>query len=107
MAEIGSVNEKNFQVEVMDSEVPVLVDFWASWCGYCSRLSPIIEELATDMAGKVKFVKVNVDENRSLAQKHAVQGLPTMILFKNGQAVEKLTGFMPKANILAKMNPQL
>ena len=107
MAEIGSVTAKNFQEEVMDSEVPVLVDFWATWCGYCSRLSPIIEELATDMAGKVKFVKVNVDENRSLAQKHDVQGLPTMILFKNGQAVEKLTGFMPKANILAKMNPQL
>jgi thioredoxin 1 len=107
MAEIGSVNEKSFQEEVIDSDKPVLVDFWAAWCGYCSRLSPVIEELAADMGDKVKFVKVNVDENRSLAQKHDVTGLPTMILFKNGQAVEKLTGFMPKANIAAKINPQL
>jgi thioredoxin 1 len=103
MAEIQSVNENNFQDEVMDSELPVLVDFWAAWCGYCTQLTPIFEELATEMAGQVKFVKVNVDENRSLAQKQDVQGLPTMILFKNGQAAEKLTGFMPKVNIAAKI----
>jgi len=107
MANVIEVNEKNFRAEVLEADMPVLVDYWATWCGYCSRLAPVIEELAADMGDQVKFVKVDVDHNRSLAQDQSVQGLPTMILFKDGEAVEKITGFMPKASILAKIKPLL
>lgn len=107
MSNASEVNESNFQEEVLDAATPVLVDFWAPWCGYCQRLGPVIDELAGETAGRFKVVKVNVDANRSLAQKHGVMSLPTMILFKNGEPVEKMMGFMPKANILAKVEPKL
>ncbi|VBB06233.1 thioredoxin [Lucifera butyrica] len=107
MAKVASVNEKNFREEVQEAAVPVLVDFWAPWCGYCTRLSPVMDELAGTMEGKIKIVKVNVDENRSLAQKYGVMSLPTMIVFKNGEQAEKLMGYMPKANIMAKIQPLL
>lgn len=102
-----SINESNFQEEVIEAEKPVLVDFWAPWCGYCQKLTPVIDELAGEIADKAKVVKVNVDENRALAQKYGVMSLPTMLLFKNGQQVEKMMGFMPKSAITAKINPQL
>lgn len=107
MSTAANINESSFQEEVLDAGTPVLVDFWAPWCGYCQRLSPIIDELAADLDGKAKIVKVNVDENRSLAQKYGVMSLPTMILFKNGDQVEKMMGFMPKTNITAKIEPHL
>lgn len=107
MANAADISENVFQEEVLDAALPVLADFWAPWCGYCQRLSPVIDELAAEMGGKVKVVKINVDENRGLAQKYGVMSLPTMVLFKNGDAAEKLMGFMPKANILAKINPHL
>ncbi|EAX47808.1 thioredoxin [Thermosinus carboxydivorans Nor1] len=105
MANVVNVNETNFQEEVLDSSKPVLVDFWAPWCGFCTKLSPVFDELANEMGDKVKLVKVNVDENRSLAQKYGVMSLPTMILFKNGEPGEKLIGFMPKQAIAAKISP--
>jgi thioredoxin 1 len=107
MANVMEVNESNFHEEVLEVDKPVFVDFWAPWCGYCQRLSPIIDELAAEVGDKVKIVKVNVDANRSLAQKHGVMSLPTMLLFKNGEVVEKLMGYMPKANITAKITPLL
>lgn len=107
MADVIIVNEANFQEVVMESDIPVLVDFWAPWCGYCQKLTPVIDELAGEIGEKVKFVKINVDENRGLAQNHGVMSLPTMILFKNGESVEKLMGFMPKANIEAKILPTI
>ena len=107
MANAMDVNESNFQEEVLEAATPVLVDFWAPWCGYCQRLGPVLDELAAETASKFKVVKVNVDANRSLAQKHGVMSLPTMILFKSGEPVEKMIGFMPKANILAKVEPKL
>ena len=107
MANVIDVSETNFQEEVMEADKPVLVDFWAPWCGYCQRLSPVIDELADDIGDKLKIVKVNVDENRSLAQKHGVMSLPTMLLFKNGEQAEKLMGYMPKDNIAAKLTPLL
>ncbi|MCX7780034.1 MAG: thioredoxin [Negativicutes bacterium] len=100
-----TVNESSFQEEVIESAIPVLVDFWAPWCGYCQKLTPIIDELAGEMSEKLKVVKVNVDENRSLAQKYGVMSLPTMVLFKNGEQAEKMMGFMPKSAIAAKINP--
>ncbi|MDR3564960.1 MAG: thioredoxin [Negativicutes bacterium] len=107
MANVMEANESNFHEEVLEADKPVLVDFWAPWCGYCQRLSPIIDELSTEIGDKVKIMKVNVDSNRALAQKHGVMSLPTMLLFKNGEAVEKLMGFMPKDNITAKIMPLL
>ncbi|WP_371371353.1 thioredoxin [Sporomusa aerivorans] len=103
MATVVNANENNFQEEVLDAATPVLVDFWAPWCGYCTRLAPIMDELAQEMGDKIKVAKLNVDENRSLAQKYGVMSLPTMIVFKDGEQQEKLTGYMPKANIAAKL----
>jgi len=107
MASVMVVNEENFQEEVLDSALPVLVDFWAPWCGYCTKLTPVFEDLAAEMGDKVKFVKINVDENRFIAQQHNVMSLPTMLFFKNGEQVEKLMGFMPKATIIEKIIPLL
>jgi len=105
MATVINGNETDFQVEVVDSKMPVLVDFWAPWCGYCTKLSPVFEELAAEMSDKVKFVKINVDENRAIAEKYNVMSLPTMLFIKDGEQVEKLMGFMPKATIISKITP--
>lgn len=103
MASVLNGTEANFQAEIVDSKLPVLVDFWAPWCGYCTKLSPVIDELAAEMGDKVKFVKVNVDENRAIAQKYSVMSLPTMLLFKDGKQIEKFMGFMPKNTISSKI----
>ncbi|SMD06011.1 thioredoxin [Sporomusa malonica] len=103
MANVVNANENNFQEEVLDSAKPVLVDFWAPWCGYCTRLAPVMDELAEEMSDQIKVAKVNVDESRSLAQKYGVMSLPTMVIFKNGEQVEKMTGYIPKANIVTKV----
>jgi len=107
MASVMNANESNFQEEVLDSNTPVLVDFWAPWCGYCSRLSPVLDSFAAEAGDKIKIVKVNVDENRSLTQKYGVMSLPTMIMFKNGEPGEKLLGYMPKESLSAKIMPLL
>lgn len=107
MANVVNATENNFQEEVLDAAQPVLVDFWAPWCGYCTRLAPIMDELAQEMSSQIKIAKVNVDENRSLAQKYGVMSLPTMIVFKNGEQLEKLTGYMPKPNLAAKLEKVL
>ena len=98
MAEI-TLTAANFEKEVLESEIPVLVDFWAGWCGPCKMLAPTIAELAKEYEGKVKVGKVNIDEFSSLAIKYGVASIPTVILFKNGQAADKSVGFVPKAAI--------
>ncbi len=92
-------NESDFTKEVNDFPGTVLVDFFAPWCGHCSRLSPELEALALELADQVKFVKLNVDQNRSLAQKYGIMGLPTMVIFVNGSQVKKFSGFMPKEKL--------
>ena len=107
MSSVMSTTDSTFQEDVLDQDQPVLVDFWAPWCSYCNKLSPIMDELSQEFTGKVKVVKVNVDENKGLAQTHGVMSLPTMLLFKSGVQVEKMIGFMPKASIVTKIQSTL
>lgn len=96
MAEI-TLTQDNFETEVMQSDIPVLVDFWASWCGPCKMLAPAISEIAKDYEGKVKVGKLNIDDDASLAIKYGIVSIPTVVLFKNGKVVNKSVGFVPKA----------
>ena len=96
MAEIVLTSD-NFETEVIASDIPVLVDFWAPWCGPCKMLGPVISELAEEYEGKVKVGKVNVDEEDELAAQYGIQSIPTVLLFKGGEVVEQSLGFKPKA----------
>lgn len=107
MATVEIVNTGNFKALVQDSSQPVLLDFFANWCGHCQKLLPLLDEVATEMEGKVTIMKVNVDENRDLAKKFDIKGLPTMILFKGGSEADRLIGWMPKEKILEKLNAKL
>ncbi len=97
----------NFQEEVLDTNVPVLVDFWASWCGPCKMIAPIIDQLADEFAGKAKIAKVNVDDNRDLASQYKVMSIPTMLVFKDGQVVNQAIGARPKGELEKMINGAL
>ncbi len=101
------LNDKNFEQEVLKSDLPVLVDFWAEWCGPCRAIAPIIEELAGELQGKMKVAKVNVDEAQDLAGNYNVMSIPTLLIFKNGQPVEQIVGALPKPQLLTKIKPHL
>ena len=96
---VVNVTDVSFETDVLQSGMPVLVDFWASWCGPCKMVGPIVEELADDFAGKAKVCKLNVDENTKTAQAYGVMSIPTIILFKNGKEVDRVVGFRPKADL--------
>lgn len=93
------LNEANFEVEALKSEQPVLVDFFATWCPPCRKLAPIVEEIAEDYAGRVKVAKLNIDEARSVAIKYGVSSIPTLILFKNGEPIDRIVGYVPKQDV--------
>lgn len=101
------LNSANFETEVIKSDVPVLVDFWAAWCGPCRAIAPIVEQLSSEYAGKVKVGKVNVDENRELAQQYGVMSIPTLIFLKDGQKVDQVIGFTNKADLEKKLSALL
>ncbi len=107
MVHPSPVTDSTFENEVTQSSTPVLVDFWAEWCGPCKLVAPVLDQIASEQDGKLKVVKLNVDENPSMMQKFGIRGIPTMILFKDGQPVETLVGFMPKPKILDKLEPHI
>lgn len=101
---VMEINESQFDQEVLQAEMPVLVDFWAPWCGPCKMLGPVLEEVAAANDGRLKVVKVNVDENPDLAQKYEVMGIPAMFLLKNGQVIDSFTGAMNKQALTDKID---
>lgn len=108
MGVVKNADGVSFAAEVIEEkQLPVVVDFWAPWCGYCTKLLPVIDELAQELEGKVKFIKLNVDENRDLAQQYGVMSLPTLLFFKKGEETERVTGFLPKPALLAKLQAHL
>ena len=99
--------DTNFDQEVLKSDIPVLVDFWAPWCGPCRMVSPLVDELAEELTGKLKVVKVNTDENQEIAIKYGIRSIPTLGIFKNGEIVDGVIGAVPKQAIKAKVLPHL
>ena len=107
MSAAVKISPANFEAEVLKSNVPVLVDFWAEWCGPCRMVLPIVEEIAQEMAGQVKVCKVNVDECQELAADFNVMSIPTLIIFKGGKPVDQMVGAVPKQKMVDKLKAQL
>lgn len=100
MADILQVSDVSFNEDVLTADVPVLIDFWAPWCGPCKAIAPIVEELATEYDGKLKIVKMNVDDNPQTPTKYGVRGIPNLILFKSGEVQQQIVGNVPKAQLV-------
>lgn len=99
MANVSEVSDATFDTEVLQSSTPVLIDFWAPWCGPCRAIAPIVDELATEYAGKLKVVKMNVDDNQQTPSRYGVRGIPNLILFKDGKVHEQIVGAVPKSRL--------
>ena len=104
---VTEVTDSNFQAEVLESETPVLVDFWAPWCGPCRMVAPVVEEIAQERAGDLKVVKLNIDENQQTAINYDVMSIPTLIVFSHGQVAKKVIGAYPKRKLEAELEPAL
>ena len=100
----NKTNDQNFKIDVLDSKQPVLVDFWAEWCGPCKAIAPSLEELSEEMASKLKIVKINVDENPSISQTYSIRSIPALMIFKNGEKVSEKMGALPKSALQSWVN---
>ena len=107
MATPMKVDSTNFDTEVKNSDVPVLVDFWAPWCGPCKMIGPIVEELAGDYEGKIKVAKINVDDNQELASQFGIRGIPTVMIFKDGEVANSFVGLRPKEDLASALEAVL
>ena len=103
-ANITTLTQANFPAEVLKSSVPVLVDFWAEWCGPCKMIAPVLDELAGEFDGRVKIGKVNIDEHQSLAVEYGIRAIPTLLVFKNGQVAEQIVGMRSKKDLKASLD---
>ena len=99
MSKPAEVTDSNFETQVLKSDIPVVVDFWAVWCGPCRMIAPVVEELAVEYSDKVQFVKLNVDENPDVSMKYGIRSIPTLLVFKNGKPVDQIVGAVPKREI--------
>lgn len=107
MSKPAAVTDATFEQDVVKSDKPVLVDFWAAWCGPCRMVAPVLEEIAAEHSDKLKVVKVDVDENSNTAAQLGISSIPTLILYKNGKPVERIVGFQPKQRLMSKIEPHL
>ncbi|HUT74777.1 MAG TPA: thioredoxin [Armatimonadota bacterium] len=99
MSEVPSVTEQDFDQEVLQSELAVLVDFWAPWCGPCRAVAPVVEKVGADLAAKLKTVKCNVDESQALASKYGIRSIPSLLVFRGGEVIDSIVGFLPEAEL--------
>jgi len=104
VSDVQQINDSSFEADVLKSELPVLIDFWAPWCGPCKQIAPVVDELAKEYAGRLKIVKMNVDENPQTPSKYGVRGIPNLILFKGGQVRDQIIGAVPKAQLVKAIN---
>tara|TARA_B110000008_G_scaffold92843_1_gene95182 strand:- start:96 stop:416 length:321 start_codon:yes stop_codon:yes gene_type:complete len=100
----NKTNDQNFKIDVLDSTQPVLVDFWAEWCGPCKAIAPSLEELSEEMASKLKIVKINVDENPSISQTYSIRSIPALMIFKDGEKISEKMGALPKSALQSWVN---
>jgi thioredoxin 1 len=103
-ANLVTLTQANFSAEVLKSPVPVLVDFWAEWCGPCKMIAPVLDELATEFGDRVKIGKVNIDEHQGLATEYGIRAIPTLLIFKNGQVAEQIVGMRSKRDLKASLD---